>query len=114
MTDDYEDQIAKRRAWVDDSDLEALMLERTSGMYKDGDTETPVEQANRLIRDNAPMAAMTLVRLAMHSENDTVRLRSATEILNRAQQVGGGADGREPWAGVFEATVRDAEQFANE
>jgi len=111
--------MAKRRAWVTDSDLKALGLERATGFgQSDGATgpESHVDQAKRILRENAPMAASSLVRLAQYGESETVRLRASVEILNRVEASGGGADGREPWAEVYDQilTTADVERYANE
>jgi hypothetical protein len=93
-------------AWVTEAELAALGLERATGINaKDGGYEGAVDQAHRMLREAAPMAAASLVRLARHSESDTIRLRASTEILNRAAALGSSADGREPWAEVYEKTL---------
>src|SRR5690349_3229802 len=105
MDDDYLEAVARRKAWVTDNDLKALGLERATGFKTDDGPESPVEQANRMMRENAPMAAMSLIRLAQNAEAETVRLRASVEILNRATAQGTGADGREPWADVYEKVM---------
>ena len=113
---DVKAAMERRNAWLTEGDLAALGLERATGVRSaDGQPETHVQQAQRMIRENAPMAAGTLVRLAQYGESETVRLRASIEILNRAEQVGSGADGREPWADVYDKilTTRDVENFAN-
>jgi hypothetical protein len=91
-------------AWVTEAELAALGLDRATGIRTaDGGAEGYVDQANRMIREGAPMAAASLVRLAQYSESDTIRLRAAVEILNRATVQGASSvDGREPWAAVYE------------
>lgn len=109
--------MSRRRAWVTDADMRALGLERTTGLNsKDGGYESHADQAKRLLREAAPMAASSLVRLAQHGESETVRLRASVEILNRVEAAGSGTDGREPWAEVYDKilSVGDVERFANE
>src|SRR4051812_15095636 len=113
---DYQEALARRRAFVTDSDLAALGLERSTGVKSaDGQPESPVEQANRMMREAAPMAASTLVRLCQNGEAETVRLKASLEILNRASAQGTGSDGREPWSDVYEKvmTAEDVEKWAN-
>jgi hypothetical protein len=113
----YADRMASQRAWVTNSDLAALGLERATGLgTKDGKQESPVEQANRMMRDNAPMAAASLVKLAQHADAETVRLRASIEILNRATAQGAATDGREPWADVYDKvmTTDGVEKHANQ
>jgi len=98
--------VARNQAWVSDDELAGLTLERASGFKSlNGQPESPVEQAARIIRDNAPLAAQTLVRLARYGESETVRMRAATEILTRAAALGTTADGRDPWDGVYEQVL---------
>jgi len=100
-------------AFVTDSELAGLMMERTMGARVSGTVESPIAQARRMLQENAPMAAASLIKLAKHSENDSVRLRAATEILNRAEEIGNGAQGKEPWAELLEDTIVEAEKHAN-
>lgn len=96
--------------FVSDDDIANLGLERATGLHSKGDgPESPTDQAQRMIRENAPMAAASLLRLAQYSESDTIRLRAAIEILNRANAQGAGSDGRDPWAEVYEKTLTTAD-----
>jgi hypothetical protein len=112
----YQEALERRHAWVSESELAALGLERATGIKSaDGKAESHVEQANRMIREAAPMAAASLVKLAQQGETEQVRLKASIEILNRAAAQGTAADGREPWQDVYEKVLStDAvEQFAN-
>jgi hypothetical protein len=113
---DYKEALARQRAWVTDEELAGLKLERATGLKSvNSGPESHVEQANRMLREAAPMAAASLVKLAQSGESETVRLRASIEILNRVQAQGAAADGREPWAEVYESVVStaDIEKFAN-
>jgi hypothetical protein len=105
-------QTLSNRGWVSDDDVKSLATDRLSGRYRDGDIETPNDQAKRMLRDASPMAAATLIKLAQFSDVDSVRLRASCEILSRVDSQGASDDGREPWAGVFDASA--VERFANE
>jgi hypothetical protein len=103
---DLERAMARQRAWVTDDELAGMALGRATGVATpDGKPETHMEQARRMLREAAPMAAASLVRLAQNAEAETVRLRASVEILTRAEQVGSGADGREPWEEVYEKAL---------
>lgn len=104
------------RAWVSADDLEALGLERATGLKSaDGKQESHVEQSNRMIREATPMAAAMVIRLARYGETEQIRLKASLEILNRAQAQGATDDGREPWAGVYESVLstQEVEDYAN-
>jgi len=113
---DYRHALDRQRAWVSDRELAALGMERASGFKSvDGLPESHVDQASRMLREAAPLAASTLVRLCQNGETETVRLKAAIEILNRVQAQGTAADGREPWAEVYDQVLAttDVENFAN-
>src|SRR5690349_18291790 len=113
---DYQKALERQRAWVSDAELAALGLERATGIKSSSGPEGHVEQANRMLREAAPMAAASLVKLAQSGESETVRLRASIEILNRVNAQGTAGDGREPWADVYEQvmTTRDVENYAND
>jgi hypothetical protein len=113
---DYKEALERQRAWVSDAELAGLGLERATGIKSTDGPESHVEQANRMLREAAPMAAAGLVKLAQHGESETVRLRASIEILNRVNAQGAASDGREPWADVYEKVMstQALENFANE
>jgi len=112
---DYQKALERQKAWVTEAELQALGLERATGIKSKDGPESHVEQANRMLREAAPMAAASLVKLAQSGESETVRLRASIEILNRVQAQGASADGREPWAEVYDSvlTTNDVEKYAN-
>jgi len=110
--EDIKQALAKRNAWVTPAELNALNLERATGFgATDGKPESPTDQALRMLREAAPMAAASLVKLAQHSDSDTVRLRASVEILQRAQNAGTSDDGRDPWAKVYEGAFKDVRDY---
>jgi hypothetical protein len=112
----YQKALERRNAWVSESELAALGLERATGFKSaDAKPESHVEQANRMIREAAPMAAASLVKLAQNGETEQIRLKASIEILNRAAAQGTASDGREPWADVYEKVIstQGIEDFAN-
>lgn len=95
--------------WIPDEDLEAVNLERALKP-----TLTPAELANEILNEAAPQAAMTIVRLATSPQvNERVRLSAAQYVIDRATKSSEGSEQNAPWAGVFAAVARDAEQYAN-
>jgi len=112
---DLQKALQAQRAWVSDAELAGLGLERATGIKSNDGPESHVEQANRMLREAAPMAAASLVKLAQNGESETVRLRASIEILNRVNAQGAAADGREPWADVYEKVMStgEVEKFAN-
>jgi hypothetical protein len=82
--------MSDRDGWVSDDDLsEATQLAKsvyganassTSGIS----AEFAKKQARRLFDENAATAANTLIHLAKHGQNESVRLKAAESILNRA------------------------------
>jgi hypothetical protein len=107
---DLQAALERNRNWVSPEELAALGLERATGFRTpDGGPESPVDQATRIMRENAPLAAMTLVKLAKRGDSETVRLRASVEILNRAAATGGGEDGGDPWDGVYNAVLTDTQ-----
>jgi hypothetical protein len=104
--EEFQARLERNKAWVTPSELAALGLERASGFKTDnGGPESPVDQAARMMRENAPLAAMTLIKLAQKGDSETVRLRASVEILNRADAAGQGQNGGNPWDGVYEAVM---------
>jgi hypothetical protein len=106
--EEFQQRLERNKAWVTPSELAALGLERASGFKTDtGGPESPVDQAARMMRENAPLAAMTLVKLAQKGDSETVRLRASVEILNRADASKGGENGGNPWDDVYGAVMVD-------
>jgi len=98
--------LERNKAWVSERELAALGLERASGFKTDtGKPESPVDQAARMMRENAPLAAMTLIKLAQRGDSETVRLRASVEILNRAASSAGGENGGNPWDDVYDKVM---------
>jgi hypothetical protein len=112
MTDDdgRVDPYTLSKAWVSDNDLEALKMDRTV-FHRD---ETPPAMARRILAENSPAAAMSLVKLALHGESESVRLNASKEVLRLAYEQGSDGDGREPWEGVYEKVMTDVDAMLRE
>jgi len=82
--------MADRDGWVSDDDLsEATQLARSvygaNASSTSGISATFAKaQASKIFEENAATAATTLVTLAKSAQNESVRLKAAESILNRA------------------------------
>jgi hypothetical protein len=80
--------------WVPEEALASLTLERD---VHPG--ESSEDQARRIISENAPAAAMSIVNLALRADNDRVRLQAAQFVYDRATAIDAGA--KDPWADLL-------------
>lgn len=105
MTSDQNpmDPYLASKAWVSDDDLESLKMDRTV-FHQD---QTPTAMARRILAENSPAAAMSLVKLALHGESESVRLNAAKHVLQLALEQGSEGDGREPWEGMYDKVMSD-------
>lgn len=82
--------MANRDGWVSDDDLSAATSLADSVYGKNASSTTGISaafakrQAKTIFEENAAMAANQLVHLAQHAQNESVRLKAAESILNRA------------------------------
>jgi hypothetical protein len=113
---DYLDRTAKAAAaghtspdeslWSSDEALDALRMERTVH-----GNETPVEQTNRMLRDAGPMAAASIINIALHSANDNTRFNAAKYITDWSRETEGA--GGAAWEDLVAEAISKAEVFAN-
>jgi len=66
------------RSWIPDQAIEGLKMERQLG-----DKKSDIEFTRELFRQNAPAAASAIVHLAIHSQNERIRLQSAQYVVER-------------------------------
>lgn len=64
-------------SWLPDSAIDALNQERTLM------SETPEQQARRLLKENTPSAVVAIIHIAMHGSNERLRLDAAKYITDR-------------------------------
>jgi len=78
--------------YVTEDDIEAMRMDRTLISGKSGP-----DQARAILMEGSPAAALQLVKLAIHGESETVRLRASALILDKtlAADTGGGSE--DPW-----------------
>jgi len=92
--------------WDSDDALSSLKMERTV----QGD-ETPTDQTKRMLEEAGPMAAASIIHVALHSANDNTRLSAARYIVdfNREAGVGEGIY----WESLVADVIGNAELLAN-
>ena len=69
-------QVSKE--WLADDALEALNIERS--VRPD---ETHEQLSRRLLKENVPMATMSVINLALHGTNERLRLDAAKYVMDR-------------------------------
>ena len=94
----------------DETDFDGLTMERS--VHPD---ETSGERAQRLFAENADMAAMSIIQLAMASKNERVRFSAATYVVDRALGRAPNApnDSKAPWEKLLAGSIVDVEDYAN-
>ena len=93
-------------AWDPKAALKSLAADAHLELGEGGDERTLSE---RLLKENAPQAALAVVHLAQNAQNDTVRFKAASYILDRVMgRVGpdGFFDGRDPFEKLLADCVR--------
>jgi hypothetical protein len=65
--------------WVPKSALEALAMDKYAFPER-----TPVEHAEQMLVEGAPAAASAIVHLAIHSNNERIRLDAAKYVIDAA------------------------------
>lgn len=108
--DDKPDPYTLSKAWVSDDDLDALKMDRTV-FHQDS---TPAAMARRILAENSPAAAMSLVKLALHGDSESVRLNAAKQVLAFSFDQGSDGDGREPWEILLDKVTSDVEAHLKE
>lgn len=89
---------------VSDEELAALNMERTVM------GEAPEDTANRIFREAAPGAALSIVNMAMRDPNSRVRLTASTYVVDRVLGRPGEGDAAEDPLAKFLRTVEQHAQ----
>lgn len=100
--------MADNRDWIPDEAVAELVLKRA--LMTD---EDPVKLANSILKDNVPLATMSMAHLAIHSPIDSVRFNAAKYVMDRVlgpANAAGGDDVRPAWEDIYEAVLVEAEQ----
>ena len=64
--------------WLPDSAIEALNTERR--VHTD---ETPAQTARRLMHENGPGAALSIIHIALYGSNERLRLDASKYVVDR-------------------------------
>lgn len=89
------------RGWVPDEAIEKLTLMRA--IEKD---EDPIKVASKIIKDNVPLAAMSMAYLAIHSNTEMVRFNASKYLMDKAFDPKGSVpDAKPAWEKVFESAM---------
>jgi len=93
--------------WDSDDALDSLRMERSV----QGD-EAPADQTKRMLEEAGPMAAASIIHIALHSANDNTRLSASRYIIdfNRESGIGEG----NYWEKLVADVIGDAELLANQ
>lgn len=76
---EFEDEgLPKGKAWVPDEALEGMIMEREYHPE-----ESNPKTTKRLMDENAPVVAMSLIHLALHSGSERTRLDAGKYIMDR-------------------------------
>lgn len=93
--------------WDSDEALESLKMERSIRTE-----ETNEQLTRRILEENGPAAAMSIVHIALHSQNDNTRLNAAKYIVDHITGEDTNA-ARQSWEDLVGDVVSQAEIFAN-
>jgi hypothetical protein len=113
----YKEPTGDDETWVPEEQLEALTMERQMNPSED-----EVALAERIFRENLPVAAQAICHLARTATSQNMRMAAAKYVVER--NLGRVVDpsslptkGEDPWdkllAGTISNTVEEAEVHAN-
>jgi len=95
-----------RREWVPDEALEMLAAEKMVHP-----NESPEVRAQRLFIESVDQAALSLINLAVHSNNEQTRFRAATYVVERVlgtvDKIGATGSAKAPWERVQEELLNN-------
>lgn len=99
--------------WLPDEAIKALNVERRT-LYAN---ETPAQTARRLMHENSPGAALSIVQIALYGSNERLRLDAAKYVVDRAlgrpgEDLGQGEDS--PLDAMMKKMAAAAEAHANQ
>lgn len=94
--------------WDRDDAVEGLKMERT--VHTD---ESPEEMTKRMIEEAGPLAAASIIHLALHSQNDNTRFNASKYIADKLYGDESGKSGKSPWEELMADVVSSAELIAN-
>ena len=98
--------------WVPDEILASMKMERSKGPT--GEIESDEAISRRIFKENAPLAASAIARLAIHGASERTRLDASKYIVERVLgPVGNDVGAADPIRDFMEDVIQKAEAFAN-
>ena len=82
MSSEYNENEENQRAgkeWIPDEALESMIMERS---LHSGENNTA--QARRLVDENIPIVAQSIIHLAIHSSSERIRFDAGRYLMDRA------------------------------
>lgn len=67
-----------RREWIPDEAIEALTVRRALQNIED-----PIKLSADLLREALPLATMSMTHMAIHSDNEVIRVQAAKYIMDK-------------------------------
>lgn len=97
------------RAWVPDEAIAELTTRRALQSEEDS-----IALATQIIKENVPIATMSMVHLAIHSPTESVRFNAAKYLMDRA--LGKVEDGmsealKPAWELIYDKVIEEAEGY---
>ncbi len=78
MSDSDNTSMGSGREWIPDEALESMVMERS--VHRN---ETNKKTATRLVEENAPLVAQSMIHLAIYSQSERIRLDAGKYLLDR-------------------------------
>lgn len=104
---EYEPGDYGSRDWIPEDALVSAQMEKTVHP-----NETEEDQTRRLFRENAAVAAQSIIHLSVHSPNERTRLAAASYVVNRVLGMPGD-DSFGQNGSPLEKLFKDLEKMAN-
>lgn len=101
------EKTATEGIWDSAEAIESLKMERSVHPEETNETLT-----KRILEQAAPMAAQSIVHLALHSTNDNTRLNAAKYVTDRLLDAET-ESGKAVWERMMAEVISDAELHAN-
>ncbi len=97
------------RSWVPDEAVEELTVRRALAKYED-----PIKMSGEIIKENLPLATMSMVHLAINCPAEPVRFQAAKYVMDRA--LGDGRDLRLPdnkpaWDKIYDSVLTEVDNI---
>lgn len=100
---DNQDEAPQLAWWIPEKAVKDLEMEKVLH-----GNETHVEMAKRLLRENLPMAVMSVNHMALYSPRDEIRLAASKYIIEHTMGTPGKGDlptGKHAWEKVHDAVL---------